>query len=103
LCFEGNYRHAAAPAVLLTGFFTAYTRYLSIFAVSMYVLDLYQLGNFTPELWSSARYSYPTGIDFDVSHPYTLMYHKALVSIPIAAEDDTAVWSADGKTPITYS
>lgn len=85
------------------GFFTQYARYLAIFAISMNLLDFYQLGQYTPELWTSAKYSFPTGIEFDVRNPYTLMYHKAMVSIPMEADAEYSVLHPDGKTTLKWS
>lgn len=101
--FESNRKHAASFNSFFAGFLTSYTRWLAIWAVSMYILDVYQLGHFTPEMWTSARYSYPTGIDFDVRDPYTLMYHKALVSIPMTADDEMKVLHPDGRTSLKWS
>jgi hypothetical protein len=53
IIYECSDKHAAAFSTFYAGFFTAYLRWVAIFAVSMYALDFYQLGHFNPEMWNS--------------------------------------------------
>jgi hypothetical protein len=69
----------------------------------MILLDFYQLGHYTPEHWTASKYSYPSGIEFDVRDPYTLMFHKAMVSIPLDTESDLNILHPDGKTNLKWS
>lgn len=100
--YESNHKHHASFNSLYNGFLAYFGRYIAIFLVSQYLLDWYQSGHFQPEQWTSARYSFPTGIDFDIHDPYTMTYHKAVVHQSTDGSEETKMYNPDGK-PLRYS
>ncbi len=101
--YEANHKHSGNMNCFHLGFITQFLRYFLIFYMSQYILDHYQLNNYVEEYWIPSRYSYPTGICFNVSEPYTLSFHKGLVSYTQDGDPATAVLNPDAQTPIRYS
>jgi len=101
--YESNHKHHASPNSFYAGFLTQFTRFFAIFLMSQYFLDYYQLGSYHQELWASARYSEPTGIDFDIHEPYNMAAHRQVVTRGTTGEPDTAALNPAGTGPITYS
>ncbi len=101
--YEANTKHSGNYSALYAGGMTQFLRLTLIFTVSQYVLDFYVQGNRVPEIWAPAHYSYPTGIDFDIHEPYTMTYHKGLVSFYNEGPSESRVWHPDAKTTIKYS
>lgn len=52
-------------------------RYLGIFYVSQFLLDYYHGANYQQEFWAPAKFTAPTGIDFDFHDPYTDFFYNA--------------------------
>jgi hypothetical protein len=103
LSYESNTKHSGSLNSFYAGFTTQFARLAVIFLFCQYTLDYYQLGHYVPEIWASARYSYPTGIDFDIHEPYTMTYHKGLISFTTEGPKETRVYHPDAKTPINYT
>ena len=78
--YEANHKHSGNMNCFHLGFITQFLRYFIIFYMSQYILDHYQLNNYVEEYWVPSRYSHPTAIAFNVSEPYTLSFHKGLIS-----------------------
>ena len=78
--YECNTMKSANLASLYAGAFPAWVRLFAICWVSQYLLDYYHKGNFVQEFWQPPRYNYHGGIDFDIHEPFTLAFHKGMVS-----------------------
>lgn len=58
-----------------TGGQAYFVRLYLIAFLSQYLLDYYHAGNYTSEFWQPARYTYSSGIDYDIHNPYTDGYN----------------------------
>ncbi len=80
LKYECNFYKHANLASLYAGAFPAWIRLFAICWVSQYILDRYHASGYIGELWTAPRYSYHGGIDFDIHEPFTMAFHKGIVS-----------------------
>lgn len=101
--FEASTKHSGNFNSFYAGAYTYFVRYLAIFLVSQYLIDFYRQTNSEREVWASARYSYPTGIDFDIHEPFTMAYHKGLIHRHNTGGSESGLYNLDQKTPIKYS
>lgn len=67
------------PAAFYSGGQAYALRLFLIAYMSQFLLDAYHAGDYTEEFWQPARFSYTTGIDYDIHNPYTDGYNQMMV------------------------
>jgi len=101
--YESATKHSGSYNSLFAGWVTAFGRYFAVFLLSQLILNRYQFSNAQPEIWATARYSFPTGLDFDIHDPYTMAFHKGLVSFYTEGPSETKIYNTDTKTSIKHA
>lgn len=76
--YECSMKKQANYGAFLTGGQAYFVRYYAIALLSQYILDYYHAGSYVSEFWQPARFSYATGIDYDVHNPYTDGYNQMM-------------------------
>ena len=84
--YEANFLHNSNGGVFYAGCYAYFARLFLISYMSLHILDHYHLDNRVEELWGSARYSFRSGIVFDVHEPFTMSAHKR-IAYNIAGKD----------------
>jgi hypothetical protein len=74
-------------------------RLYAIAIASQYILDSYHSGSYVSEFWQPARFTYTTGIDYDIHNPYTDAYNKQMTSNWMAKGGFGAL-HPDGKSTV---
>lgn len=72
-------KQANIPTAFFTGGQAYGLRLFLIAYMSQMLLDRYHAGDYTEEFWQPARFSYGSGIDYDIHNPYTDGYNQMMV------------------------
>ena len=76
-----------------------FLRLYLIAIISQYMLDYYHASNKVSEFWAPARYSWATGIDYDIHNPYTDGFNM-LMNTRVNAKGGAGYMHPDGKSNI---
>lgn len=87
------------PAAFMSGGQAYGLRLFAIAYLSQLLLDRYHAGNYTEEFWQPARFSFTSGIDYDIHNPYTDGYNQMMVRNWMA-KGGMAAMHPDGKSQI---
>jgi hypothetical protein len=98
--YEGNMTKHGNFSTFFPGGLAYFVRLFAICYVSSLILDYYHEARYVAEFWAPARYTAPTGIDFDIHDPFTMAFHKGVVSYHTEAASFTKSYNPDAKTPI---
>jgi solute carrier family 25 (mitochondrial oxoglutarate transporter), member 11 len=85
-------KQANIPTAFMTGAQAYFVRLFLIAYLSQIMLDRYHAGDYTAEYWQPARFSFTSGIDYDIHNPHTDGYNQMMVRN----------WMAKGGIPGTH-
>lgn len=77
--YECSGAKQANYGAFLTGGQAYFVRLYLVALLSQYILDYYHNSDFVSEFWQPARFSFQTGIDYDIHNPYTDGYNQMMV------------------------
>ena len=97
--YECSGSKQANYGAFMTGGQAYWVRLYLVSLFSQYLLDYYHNADYVSEFWQPARFSFQTGIDYDIHNPYTDGYNQMMVRNWMAKGGFGAI-HPDGKSQI---
>lgn len=93
--YQGDVHRHGNFSAFYPGALNYFLRLFLISYVSILLLDVYHGQKHVPEFWAPSRYTAPTGIDFDIHDPFTMVFHKSVVAYHNEGSAHTKAYTSD--------
>lgn len=78
--YESQQKYGSNVQSLFAGLEAYWIRLFLICYLSQFLLDYYHAKHYVQEFWQPARFTYHSGIDYDIHEPFTDAFNKQLVA-----------------------